>query len=147
MNWMTRCSVVAAAALCFSACAGGPEPSAAAGVGNAHGVDSIVVTFSASGRLDADDVQTVEITDAATVDLWVAALDAVPEVPARGIRYIRFQAPISQHRVELRKGEQTVRVARMRSGQLDVDAHEGWAFYSGEDKEFTALVNAVVPGK
>ena len=40
-------------------------------------VDSIVVTYSPSGPLDADDVRTVEITDAETVELWVAALEAV----------------------------------------------------------------------
>lgn len=111
------------------------------------GVDSIVVTFSPSGPLDADDAQTIEITDAETVELWVAALEAVPELPARGVRQIKFAPPVSQHRVELRQGDEVLRVARMRSGLLDVDAHEGWAFYSGEDEEFTALVQAAVPGE
>ena len=110
-------------------------------------IDSIVVTYSPSGPLDADDVRTVEITDAETVELWVAALEAVPELPARGVRQIKFAPPVSQHRIELRKGDEVQRVARMRSGLLDVDAHEGWAFYSGEDEEFTGLVRAAVPGE
>ena len=115
--------------------------------GSELGIDSIVVTYSPSGPLDADDAQTVEITDAETVELWVAALEAVPELPARGVRQIKFAPPVSQHRVELRKGDEVQRVARMRSGLLDVDAHEGWAFYSGEDEEFTGLVRAAVPGE
>ena len=140
MNQLIRDLALFAAALYLSACVSTPTPQ------NPHGVDAIVVTFSPSGSLDAADARTVEITDPATIDLWVQALDAVPEMPARGIRYIKFAAPISQHRVELRRGDEVLRVARMRSGHLDVAAHDGWAFYSGEDKAFTALVNAAVPG-
>ena len=33
---------------------------------------------------------------------------------------------------------------RLRGGLLDVDAHDGWAFYSGEDEAFTALVLAAL---
>jgi hypothetical protein len=129
-----------AAAFSLCACASIPAPQ------NPLGVDRIVVTFSPSGRMEAPDVQTFEVVDAATVDAWVTALEDVPELPARGVRYIKFAAPISQHRVELRAGDVVVRVARMRSGHLDVAAHEGWAFYSGEDREFTALVRSAVPG-
>lgn len=141
MPQIIRHLALLAAVLCLSACATNPTP------GNSRGIDSIVVTFSPSGSMDADDVCTVEITEAETINLWVAALEAIPELPARGIRFIKFAAPISQHRIELRKGDDVLQVARMRSGHLDVAAHEGWAFYSGEDEAFTGLVTAAIPGE
>ena len=141
MPQLIRGLALLAVVLCLSACASSFITN------NPQGLDSIVVTFSPSGDLDAEDVRTVEINEASTIDLWIGALDAVPDLPARGIRYIKFANPSSQHRIEFRKGDEVMRVARMRSGQLDVAAHEGWAFYSGEDEEFTALVNATIPGK
>ncbi|MCK5941537.1 MAG: hypothetical protein KAI24_06180 [Planctomycetes bacterium] len=129
-----------AAALPFAACSSAPEPR------NELGVDAIVVTYSPSGAMDAADLRRVEITDIETIDLWVRTFAAVPDMPERGIRFIRFKEPVSQHRVEFRRGDEVVRVARMRSGQLAVGSHKSWAFYSGEDRAFTALVNALVPG-
>lgn len=129
-----------AAAFSLCACASIPAPQ------NPLGVDRIVVTFSPSGRMEAPDVQTFEVVDAARGQLGHVLERCDPRVDGRGVRYIKFAAPISQHRVELRAGDVVVRVARMRSGHLDVAAHEGWAFYSGEDREFTALVRSAVPG-
>jgi hypothetical protein len=140
MNQLILHLALLAALLHLPACAGAPEPN------RQHAVDSIVVAFSPSGTLDAADARTLEITDAETIDRWVAALEAVPKLPARGVRLVKFAPPISEHRVELRAGGEVLRVARLRGGLLDVDAHDGWAFYSGEDEAFTALVLAAIPG-
>lgn len=126
--------------LAFPACSTAPSPAP-------DGIDEIVVLYSPSGNMDADDLQRVVITDAATIAKWVAALEAVPDKPARGIRYISFRDVPSQHSVELRQNGQVQRTERMRGGHLDVSSHEGWAFYSGEDRAFADLVNAAVPGK
>lgn len=149
MTRLLRNALPFAAALLLSSCSApngpnGPDDTNAPVRG--HGIDSIVVTFSPSGDLNADDARRTEVTDPETIAAWVQALDAVPETPKDGVVLIKFRAPISQHRVELRSGDEIVRVARMRNGLLDVAAHEGWAFYSGEDAAFVALVNAALPG-
>ena len=149
MTSLTRAALLIlslAAAVPVAACFNAPQRSPTATPANEHGITSIVVTFSPSGDLESDDVRHEHISDPATIDAWVQALYSVPEMPARGVRFIRFRAPISQHRIEMHSGDRLVRIARMRSGNLDVDAHAGWAFYSGEDRPFTALVNAVLPG-
>ncbi|MBK8975027.1 MAG: hypothetical protein IPM29_03805 [Planctomycetes bacterium] len=116
-------------------------------------VDRIVVHYGPSvglavdvPQLGAEDAQCVEIRTPETISLWLAALDAIPEMPAQGVRLVSFVGDPPEHRIELYSGDELRRVCRMKAGLLDVAAYDGWAFYSGEDRAFTSLVTALVPG-
>ncbi|MEO0477952.1 MAG: hypothetical protein AAF196_00585 [Planctomycetota bacterium] len=109
------------------------------------GIDRIVVTYSPSGRMQSDDVQSVTIDEPERIALWMSVLAAVPDQPERGIRYIRFGPSVPEHRVQFFSGEEVVEFRRLKGGHMDVAEAPGWAFYSGEDEEFAALVTEAAP--
>ena len=145
-----RTALLAAFCLAASACSGPPDAPS-----KEPAVDRIVVHYGPSvgfgvgfdggGEL-VDGEQRVEIDAPETVASWLLALDRIPEQPVRGVRLISFAGDPPEHRIEFYAGDELLRIRRMKAGLLDVAAHDGWAFYSGEDEAFTSLVTAVVPG-
>lgn len=108
------------------------------------GTDHIRVTCAPKADFGAPDVRTIEVNATADVRRWRETLTAVPHQPQRGARHIKFVANAVEYRIEF-VGRDGVTIARhrMKGSCLDVAAHQGWAFYSGEDRDFVALVNAL----
>ena len=134
---ITLCTLIA---LLLTACASTSSTS------QESRVDQIVVKYGPVGELDQADMVTVTVDDARTIGQWLEKLDAIPEMPERGIRYVKFLPTAPRYRLEFIKDGEIVDVHRMRGAHLDVQSHEGWAFYSGEDREFCQLVTELVPG-
>lgn len=143
---MFRATLAVVSTFLIVACSAAPPGRAGGSTVDSSAVDRIVVHYAPAGDMQAPDVQRLEIRDPATIATWVAAIEAVPEQPAGGVRMIRFLANTPRHRVELYSGDSLSTSRRLMGGQLDVAAHPGWAFYSGEDRAFVALVAAVAPG-
>lgn len=138
--------LLAALLVLLTACSTTPsDPAVIDPIAEGSGVDRIVVTYSPSGLIRSDDVQTITIDEPERVALWMSVLSAVPDQPEKGIRYIRFLPNAPEHRVQFFRGDEVVESRRLKAGNLDVEAAPGWAFYSGEDEEFTALVTEAAP--
>lgn len=140
---MLRTLLLCSLAIALAACSSGPPTE-----GTRDGaVDRIVVKYGPEGELDTPAMVTAELTDPAVVTRWMTALEAIPETPERGVRMIKFVPNAPRYRLEFFAGTDLRDVRRMRGSHLDVRSHPGWAFYSGEDNEFCALVTAFVPGE
>ena len=99
------------------------------------------VTRAPAADFDAADVRAVEVHEPAAVRRIRAALDAVPAEPPRGVRMIKFAADAAEYRIEFVDGDGAILGRhRIKGSCLDVASHPGWAFYSGEDRAFVALV-------
>jgi hypothetical protein len=99
------------------------------------------VTRAPTADFNAADVRAVEVHEPAAVRRIRAALDMVPAEPLRGVRMIKFAADAAEYRIDFVDGDGKILGRhRIKGSYLDIASHPGWAFYSGEDRAFVALV-------